>query len=56
MHILAVNKTKLDNEINDYLLEIEGDTLHRGDRNRNGRVVAMYVCNSLKRTSKNGHT
>ena len=48
IHILAVNETKLDNEITDNLLEIEGYTLHREDRNRNGGGVAVYVHNSLK--------
>ena len=48
IHTLAVNETKLDNEITDNLLEIEGYTLHREDRSRNGGGVAVYVRNSLK--------
>ena len=43
-----MNETKLDSEITDDLLEIEGYTLHREDRNRNGGGVAVYVRNSLK--------
>ena len=48
IHILAENETKLHNEITDNLLKIEGYTLHREDRNRNGGGVAVYVRNSLK--------
>ena len=48
IHILAVSETKLDSEITDNLLEIEGYTLHREDRNRSGGGVAVYVRNSLK--------
>ena len=48
IHILAVNKTKLDNEITDNLLSIEGYSLHRKDRNRSGGGVAVYVRNSFK--------
>ena len=48
IHILAVNETKLDSKITDDLLQIEGYTLHREDRNRNGGGVAVYVRNSLK--------
>ena len=43
-----MNETKLDSEITDALLEIEGYTLHSEDRNRNGGGVAVYVRNSLK--------
>ena len=42
-----MNETKLDIEITNNLLEIEGYTLHREDRNRNGGGVAVYVCNSF---------
>ena len=43
-----MNETKLDCEITDDLLEIEGFTLHREGRNRNGGGVGLYVHNSLK--------
>ena len=48
IHILAVNETKVDSKITDDLLEIEGFTLHREDRSRNGSGVAVYVRNSIR--------
>ena len=43
-----MNETKLDNEIIDNLLAIEGYTLHREDRDRSGGGFALNVRNSLK--------
>ena len=43
IHILAVNETKIDDRIDDNLVNIEGYSIKRSDRNRNGGGVALYV-------------
>ena len=43
-----MNETKLDHEITDNLLSIEGYTLHKENRNRSRGGVAVYVRNSFK--------
>ena len=52
-HIVALNETKVDNTIADKLLEIEGYTLYREDRNRYGDRVAVHVAESLKHHRRN---
>ena len=43
IHILAINETKLDRNIDDALVSIEGYSIKRCDRNRNGGGVALYI-------------
>ena len=43
IHILAVNETKIDDKIDNDLVSIEGYSIKRSDRNRNGGGVALYV-------------
>ena len=52
-HIVALNETKVDDTIADKLLEIEGYTLCREDRNRYGDRVAVHVAESLKHHRRN---
>ena len=53
VHILALNETKLDKDISDRVLEIEGYSFERLDRNRNGGGVAIYCRNTFE-CSKRG--
>ena len=48
IHILALNETKLDKDISDRQLEIEGYRFERLDRNRNGGGVAIYCRNTFE--------
>ena len=48
IHILALNETKLDKDISDRVLEIEGYSFERLDRNRNGGGVAIYCRNTFE--------
>ena len=48
VHILALNETKLDKDISDRVLEIEGYSFERLDRNRNGGGVAIYCRNTFE--------
>ena len=43
IHILAVNETKIDDKVDNNLVSIEGYSIKRSDRNRNGGGVALYV-------------
>ena len=47
IHILAINETKLDVNIADELVGIEGYSIKRCDRNRNGGGVAIYIKDNL---------
>ena len=47
IHILAINETKLDNTIDDNLVNIDGFTIKRRDRDRNGGGVAVYLKDTL---------
>ena len=47
IHILAINETKLDNTIDDKLVNIDGFTIKRRDRDRNGGGVAVYLKDTL---------
>ena len=47
IHILAINETKLDGHIADELVDIDGFSIKRCDRNRNGGGVAIYVKDNL---------
>ncbi len=47
IQILAINETKLDNTIDDSLVNIEGYTIKRCDRDRNGGGVAIYLKDTL---------
>ena len=44
---MAINETKLDGNIDDALLSIDGYSIKRRDRNRNGSGVALYVKDSI---------
>ena len=43
MHILALNEPKLDNNIGNEIISVDGFTLRRNDRKRQGGGVAMYI-------------
>ena len=45
--ILALNEKKLDKNIDDSLVNIDGYTINRHDRDRQGGVVAIYLKNTL---------
>ena len=47
MHVLAINETKLDNTIDDNLVNIDGYTIKRCDGDRNGGGVAGYLKDTL---------
>ena len=47
IRILALNETKLDKNIDDSLVNIDGYTIKRHDRDRQGGVVAIYLKNTL---------
>ncbi len=44
--ILAINETKLDSSISDSEIYINGYTIIRKDRNRNGGGIAIYIKNN----------
>ena len=46
-HILCLNETRLDCNISDGEVAIDGYTLVRKDRNRNGGGVAVYINNNI---------
>ena len=48
IHILAINETKLDNNIGNEIISVEGFTLRRNDRNKHGGGVAMYIKEGIK--------
>jgi hypothetical protein len=45
--ILAINETKLDSSISDSEIYINGYTIIRKDRNRNGGGIAIYIKNNI---------
>ena len=47
IHILAMNETKLDGTIDDALVRIDGYSIKRCNRNRNGGGVALYIIDSI---------
>ena len=47
IHILALNETKLDKSIDDSLVNIEGYTIIRHDRDRHEGGVAIYLKDTL---------
>ena len=47
IHILALNETKLDENISDELISIKEYTIKRKDRNRHGGGVAFYIKDSI---------
>ena len=47
IHILALNETKLDKSIDDSLVNIEGYTIIRHDRDHHGGGVAIYLKDTL---------
>ena len=47
IHILAINETKLDGTIDVALVSIDGYSIKRRDRNRNGGGVALYIKDSI---------
>jgi hypothetical protein len=46
-YILAINETKLDSSISDSEIYINGYTIIRKDRNRNGGGIAIYIKNNI---------
>ena len=53
IHILAINETKLDNNIGNEIISVDGYTLRRHDRNRHGGGVAIYVKEGIKYVVRN---
>ena len=47
VHILAINETKLDDNIDDALISIVGYSIKKRDRNRHGGGVAIYINDSI---------
>ena len=47
IHILAINETKIDENVHDDLVSIDGYMIERCDRNRNGGGVAIYIKDTL---------
>ena len=47
IHILALNETKLDKNIDDSLINIDGYTIKRYDCDRQGGAVAIYLKDTL---------
>ena len=47
IHILAINETKIDKNVHDDLVSIDGYTIKRGDRNRFGGGVAVYIKDTI---------
>ena len=47
IHILAINETKLDENIHDDLVSIEAYTMRRCDCNRHGGGLAIYIRDSI---------
>jgi hypothetical protein len=45
--IFSLNETRLDSDVNDACLALDGYSLFRKDRSRSGGGVALYVRNSL---------
>ena len=43
IHILAINETKIDKNVHDDLVSIDGYTIKRYDRNRFGGGVTVYI-------------
>ena len=52
IHILALNEAKLDKDIYDRVLEIEGYSFERRDRNRNGGGGVTIYCRNTFECSK----
>ena len=46
-HIICLNETWLDSSITDGQIWIDGYSIHRRDRSRNGGGVPVYVNSSL---------
>ena len=49
-HVISVSETHCDDTITDQELSLDGFTILRKDRNRNGGGVALYIHNSLAYT------
>ncbi len=47
IHVLAINETKLDTNVDDDLVSIDGFSIKRCDRNRSGGGVAIYINDAL---------
>ena len=47
VHILAINETKIDENVHDDLVSIDGYTIKRCDRNRFGGGVAIYIKDTI---------
>ena len=50
--VIGITESKLDNSINDIEVKIDGYSIIRNDRNRNGGGVACYIRNDLCFNSK----
>ena len=46
-HVLGINETKLDEDVNDDQIALEGYTVIRNDRNTSGVGVALFVHNDI---------
>ena len=45
--LFAINETRLDPTIADNLVQIDGYSILRKDRNRNGGGVCLYLCSTI---------
>ena len=50
--VIGITESKLDNSINDNEVKIDGYSIIRNDRNRNGGGVVCYIRNNLCFNSK----
>ena len=46
-HVLGINETKLDKNVSDDEIALEGCTVIRNDRNTSGGGVALFVHNDI---------
>ena len=46
-HVIAVSETHCDDTITDQEISLDGFSILRNDRNRNGGGVALYIHNSI---------
>ena len=53
LDLLAVNETRLDSTITDNLVHIDGYSIIRKDRNRNGGGVCIYLRSNIKYCLRN---
>ena len=53
VHILAINETKLDNEISNEIVSLDSFELRRKDHNRHGGWVTIYIRGDVRYLERN---